>query len=304
MLDSRHMMNTGTQLPFVSVIVPTYNDWTRTKQCLDALLSQNYPRTKYEVLVIDNNVAPPTDLDLYNYIGKSAKLLTEAKKGSYAARNTGIRAAKGDILAFTDSDCIPSPDWLSQGIRHFQTNDNLSAVAGHISLFTTEKIKTCADCLELATAFDQKQSVARGTAVTANLFIKKETIEKQGLFDENVPSGGDTLYTKQLTTQGYLLAYAEDAVVHHPSRSELSELTRKARRKYGARLARQNTLWGKIYYGITLFYPPATKLKRIFDCKHLTVTEKMQALYAILLTRVGELYEWARITIKGKEPLR
>ena len=124
--------------PFVSVIVPTFSDWDRLKLCLDAIKAQDYPKNKFEVLVVNNNPEelPPYDIEFYNI-----RLINENKPGSYAARNAAINVAKGDIFAFTDSDCIPDELWLHEGVKAIISNEQNSIVAGLINVFPKIKDK-------------------------------------------------------------------------------------------------------------------------------------------------------------------
>ena len=100
--------------PFVSVIIPTFHDWNRLQSVIDALKKQTYPKDHLEVIIINNDPEDsPPELDLPD----NFRIISESKPGSYAARNKGISAAKGEILAFTDSDCIPYPDWIEQAVK-------------------------------------------------------------------------------------------------------------------------------------------------------------------------------------------
>jgi glycosyltransferase involved in cell wall biosynthesis len=86
-----------TDYPFVSIIVPVYNDAERLKICLEALQTQTYPETCYEVIVIDNASDNDIKHEFRRY--KNIQIEIEPRKGSYAARNKGISLAKGDYLA-------------------------------------------------------------------------------------------------------------------------------------------------------------------------------------------------------------
>ena len=98
----------------VSVIIPVYNDAERLKLCLDALARQTYPGDRYEVIVVDNGSQQDPELVTSRY--EQVTLAHEACRGSYAARNTGLALARGDVLAFTNSDCIPAADWIEHGV--------------------------------------------------------------------------------------------------------------------------------------------------------------------------------------------
>ncbi len=105
-------------MPFVSVIIPTYHDWERLGYvCTNALFKkQTYPKDHFEAIIINN--APEDSSPEFN-LPDNFKIISESKPGSYAARNKGVSVARGEIIAFTDSDCIPCPDWIEQGVKFF-----------------------------------------------------------------------------------------------------------------------------------------------------------------------------------------
>src|SRR3712207_160037 len=101
----------GEGLPYVTVIVPVYNDAGRVGSCLAALEAQTYPRQRYEVIVVDNGSTDATPAVVQSF---RVRLLFERQvRSSYAARNAGLAEAKGVIIALTDSDCTPTPGWLA-----------------------------------------------------------------------------------------------------------------------------------------------------------------------------------------------
>ena len=89
-------------LPYVTVIIPAYNEETSIGHCLAGLTHQTYPFDRYEILVIDNGSTDGTRRQAEKY---PVKLIAEANpQNAYSARNRGIREARGSIIAFTDSD--------------------------------------------------------------------------------------------------------------------------------------------------------------------------------------------------------
>ena len=122
-------MNVNKQ-KFVSVIIPVFNDTEKLQLCLKALENQTYPQELYEIIVIDNN----SDRNITEVTKqfKQVSLTQESKRGSYAARNQGIKIARGDLLAFTDSDCIPTANWLENGVNKLLLVSNCGIVAGKI----------------------------------------------------------------------------------------------------------------------------------------------------------------------------
>ena len=106
------------KMPFVSVIIPVYNDADGLDKCLHSLDAQSYPRDLFEVVVVDNDSEIKIDKIVKKY--KQSVLTHERKPGSYAARNRGISLAKGEIIGFTDSDCVPSKKWIENSSRNHQ----------------------------------------------------------------------------------------------------------------------------------------------------------------------------------------
>src|SRR5512137_2497769 len=117
-------------VPFVSVIIPVYNDPVRLKTCLQVLEAQTYPKQAYEVIVVDNG----SDESIAPIVAgfSQAQAASEPRQGSYAARNTGIGLAQGEILAFIDSDCLPALDWIASGVAHLLRKSNSSIVGGKV----------------------------------------------------------------------------------------------------------------------------------------------------------------------------
>lgn len=213
---------TEDSLPFVSVIVPVYNDPTGISRCLDALRSQTYSNDQFEVLVVDNGSTDDTREAIQEF---DVKLLIEDEvQGSYAARNRGIENAAGSVLAFTDADCTPDPNWIEAGVETLQAED-ADLVGGRV-VFEFSEQKTAAERFDASVNMRNDKSVRDGVAKTANVFVRRTVVDDVGLFPSHLPSGGDVHWTQTATDSGYRLVYGEQAIVHHPSRG-LAELLRK-----------------------------------------------------------------------------
>ena len=197
-----------------SVIIPTYSDWSRLLQCVAALHNQALPQDQYEIIVVDNSKEGiiPDDVYLPEYV----HFVHESRSGSYHARNRGSEISIGEILAFTDSDCIPDENWLENAQKYFDGINDL--VGGKVEIFNSESGSTYGYLYERATAFPQDRNVPRGRGVTANLFVKRKVFEKIGGFDSSVKSGGDWDFTRRCTEAGYQIVYADDVIVKHPAR--------------------------------------------------------------------------------------
>ncbi len=214
---------------FVSIIIPVYNDWTRLSICLKALDSQSYPKHLFEIIVVNNN--PEDEMPGEHIVPTNCALIKEAKPGSYAARNAGIKLARGEILGFTDSDCIPNKDWIKNAVAHFGSNPTYSRLAGKISIFFRTAHPTRAELYEKHFAFNQNRYVATwGTSATANLFTYKHVFDSIGLFNENLMSGGDWNWGITAHKAGFKIDYADDVLVEHPARYSFREIINKEKR--------------------------------------------------------------------------
>ena len=176
---------------FVSVIIPVLNNIAGLQQTLAALEKQTYPQKLYEAIVVDNGSTADLSPIIEQY--QQAKLTREPQPGSYVARNRGIEIARGEILAFTDSDCIPEPDWIAQGVKQLRSTDNCGLVGGKINFcYQKPQQPTVVELYDSTTFLNQKKYVERlHYAATANMFTTKTIMERIGNFNCDLQSGGD-----------------------------------------------------------------------------------------------------------------
>lgn len=218
------------EAPFVSVIIPVYNDLERLKRCLAGVAAQTYPWDRFEVIVVDNGSREP----LVDQLGGPfhVRVLREDRSGSYAARNAGIRAANGDVLAFTDADCIPTPEWLERGVERLMDVPECGLVAGRLEVFVRHSAsRTPTETYEVAVGFPQERYATRGRyGATANMLTTRAVLRRVGPFDEDLFSGGDRAWGNAVFDAGYRVEYCAEAVVRHPARRSLGEMRRKMRR--------------------------------------------------------------------------
>jgi glycosyltransferase involved in cell wall biosynthesis len=222
-------------VPFTSVIVPVYNDRRRIGVCLAALLDQTYPRDRYEVIVVDDG---STDGTREVVAALPVTLLVEARvRGSYAARNRALRAAQGEVIAFTDADCIPARQWIAAGVDALEAH--AADLAGGAVHMVTSSNPSGAEIYDSITNMRQDRAIGeRQVAKTANLFVRARLFETLGPFADSLPSGGDVDWTRRATRRGYRLIYAPEAKVTHPTRRLLALLGKQfrvGRGQYGLR---------------------------------------------------------------------
>jgi len=226
-------MDKKDKISFVSIIVPVYNGEATLAACLESLLNLDFPKDKYEIIAVDNNSTDSTEAIIRKC---SVKYISEKLiQTSYAARNSGISFAKGDVIAFTDADCVVSGDWLKLAVPEFD-DSQLGCVVGGIRAYdpVTWVEKLLADKKSLDQT-GKLNHVFMPYGQTANVFFRKDIFDKIGLFQEHWKSGGDAdfAWRMQLETS-YTLKYVPQAFVRHRSRDTLvSVCKQRARWMYG-----------------------------------------------------------------------
>jgi len=222
------------EAPLVSVIIPVYNDAAGIKRCLAALSEQTYPRQRMEVIVADNGSQDDLETAVAPF-ASWAHLVREPEPGSYAARNRALLEAKGEVLAFTDADCLPAADWIEQGVAALTTASGIGLVAGRIELFAARPGRpTCVETWELVYSFNQERFVKEFRfGATANVFTTARTMAAVGPFAARLRSGGDREWGQRVHAKGLAVVYAPLAVVRHPARRTFREHGKKQRRILG-----------------------------------------------------------------------
>lgn len=293
-------------MEFVSVIIPIYHDWERLALCVDALEKQTYPQSSYEIIIVNNDPEDPVPDFLYDL--DSIVLLSEAKPGSYAARNCGIRAAKGKILAFTDSDCIPLENWVEAAASLLCNGSE--RVAGKIQIFGSSNKLNFAEAYDKIYAFDQKSNAYKGASVTANMITWAKNFDLVGLFNEKLLSGGDTEWGLRAHKQGISITYSEGVIVKHPARKSLRELLMKGRRVAGgvvtASFSKGNTFskHEQVILAVRALVPPLRGVKKIIRNDETTFLEKCAAYIVSYFMKVMSCYYRIRLINGWDKPHR
>lgn len=221
-----------TDQPLVSVIVPVFNAADALPRLLTSLRAQDYPRDRFEILCVDNASTDPGPAWLRTQTDVTLLSQTEWQ-GPAATRNTGIWAARGDLLAFIDADCWAAPDWLSRGVARL-LDRNVDRVAGHVA-FVLSPRPNIYEVYDSTVNFQQADFIAQGWSGTGNLFVRRPVFDEIGLFEPALLSHEDSEWGLRASRAGKSLAYAPDAVVFHRARRSFSSLVRKwIRTEYGA----------------------------------------------------------------------
>lgn len=210
--------------PFVSVVIPVRDGADKIADCIDSVLAGDYPVDRREVLVVDN---ASTDGTAGVIRTRPVTGLHEPRPGVSNARNRGIAAARGEILAFIDGDCIAEPRWLSELVRPFG-DPEVGCVAGELGHARAE---TAAE-RQATRMFGAWQRYAVSSdppyAITANAAYRRDVFDDIGPFDPRMPRAQDVELGLRFSERSPLrLAYAEDAVVRHRHRSTQRDFFRQ-----------------------------------------------------------------------------
>jgi len=197
----------------ISVIIPVYNAARTINKTIGAILSQIEANPAVEVIAVDDGSIDATPEILKTF--KQIKTIRQENAGPAAARNTGAKAAAGEILVFTDSDTIPDDKWLSQITRPFE-NPEIMATTGTYSIANPNS--PLADII-------QKEIAGRHSGYdefikfggTYNLAIRRSLFQKIGGFNEGYrrASGEDNDLCYRILREGYLLKFVPQAIVAH-----------------------------------------------------------------------------------------
>jgi GT2 family glycosyltransferase len=210
--------------PRVTVVVPVRDAAGCVEDCLRSLAAQSYPHA--EVLVVDNGSRDDTRERVARH---PVTLLVESQHGSYAARNAGVRAARGDLIAFIDADCVAEPDWLAAGIAGF-ADPAVGCVCGPIrgagpGRSAVERYLVRRGMLSQRATLEH---AFKPYAQTANALYRRGVFDTVGLFEERWPSGGDAdLCWRMQLHGGFCLRFEPGAGVEHRHRSTLGAMVRQ-----------------------------------------------------------------------------
>lgn len=226
---------------FISVIIPHYKDFDCLLLVLYSLEKQTLSPQKWEVIVVNNDPDIPLVLPENLSVHYSLRVLEEPQPGSYAARNKGIATAKGDIIAFTDSDCLPDADWLKNAQELFSEDfkKEIGILTGPVPLFFKDPSQlTDAEIYEKYTGFTTKVYAEEGHAITANWFSYKSVLEEFGCFNDALKSNGDSELSGKISKK-YNIVYSENILVRHPARYQTADLVNKYKRLLGGTYQRK-----------------------------------------------------------------
>jgi len=212
-----------TALPAISIVIPHLNDAERLGRCLVALAAQDFDMARAEVIVVANGSREPPAALAAGFPG--ARLAEEATPGPGPARNRGAALAAAPILAFTDSDCIPEPGWVTAILARFAAEPATGIIGGEVRVFAADPGRpTPAEAYDLLFGFQQRAHIAkRRFSVTANLAVRRAVLEAVGPFG-GLEVSEDLDWGQRAAALGHRTHFAPEMVVRHPARADMTAI--------------------------------------------------------------------------------
>lgn len=201
----------------ISVVIPTYRRPDLLKKCLFALANQDFPFSQFEIIVVSDGPDGAT-MDMINELKEFKQnpdinfFFTDEKRGPAAARNFGWKKANGELIAFTDDDCIPASDWLSSYYKSY---------LAHNKKFISFTGKVIVPIPKLPTDYEKNVSnLETADFITANCACSRQALEQINGFDEEftIAWREDSALEFALLQQGLPILKIETAIVTHPVR--------------------------------------------------------------------------------------
>lgn len=197
----------------VSVIIPAFNAAATITRCLAGLARQTYPEDLFEVIVVDDG---STDDTAALVQATRVKYLDQVNQGPATARNKGAAAANGEILLFTDSDCIPTENWIKEMVKPFADKEVIAVKGAYLSKqrsivarFVQFEFEERFEMLRKVDSIDMIDTYSAG--------IRKEIFDSLGGFDTSFPKANneDTELSYRMVDLNKKMVFNPEALVFH-----------------------------------------------------------------------------------------
>ena len=239
--EGESIFKDSEKFKFFSIIIPTYNRKDLLIQTLETFSKQTYPKTKFEVIVVDDGSVDGTEecvKSIFKSISYSLKYYKQANKGPAAARNKGVEHASGEIILFTGDDCIPDAQLLEEHNRYYQQfkDDNNRGVLGFTGIHPDIEITPFIEYLYTSGHQFAYPSLIDGKEVsfehfyTTNLSLPKVKITEIGGFDDEFHYAAfeDIEFGYRLSHTGFKLIYNQNARAYHNHTMNLSRFIKRS----------------------------------------------------------------------------
>ncbi|HKK31603.1 MAG TPA: glycosyltransferase [Alphaproteobacteria bacterium] len=284
----------------ISVIIPHRNDFDNLKVCLESLAGQQSEASAVEILVVDNGSAISPESICSSVPG--VRLVIEPEPGPGPARNRGIAEAKGDILAFTDSDCRVDRGWLAAILDAFR-DPEVSVAGGDIIVkYADPSAPTLIEPYERVYSFRNRSYIRKGFSAAANLAVRRTVFDRVGGF------GGrgiaeDQDWGLRASATGFKPVYLPAMVVFHPARPSLQALLEKWNRHiahdYNALPAGAGARLRWSLRALLILFSPPAEIPRLLSSAQLR-GPRTRALAIIVLFRIRAFRAWRMLGLLAR----
>jgi len=215
----------GPMTPDISIVIPHLNQPEALTRLLQSLDTQEAGGVTFEIIVADNGSRAPLPAEITARPG--LRVVTEPVPGPGPARNAGVAAARGAILAFTDCDCIADPGWIAAIARHFAQPGAAPVIGGEIFIALRGPQPDALEAYEAIFGYRQHLYIRRDLyAATCNLAMRRAAFETVGGF-----GGLDLAEDRDWGLRAHALGIAHQLVpdmrIATPARRSFAELARK-----------------------------------------------------------------------------
>ena len=220
--------------------MPVYNGSQTICETVKCLVRQSHP--PYEIIVVDDGSTDGTADVLKKVFKDGVRVLSKPNGGPASARNTGVRSATGEFVAFTDGDCLPDEEWLAHLLKGFDSPE-VAGVGGVIRRADEGLLSEYVDIIGLFNPGRNQDGTVSYLATGNACFLRKALLEA-GLFEESFrkPGGEEPELGAKIRSMGYVLKSVEDAIVLHHHRHTVKSFL-KAMANYGEGRFIFGTIW-------------------------------------------------------------
>ena len=211
----------------LSVIIPVYNDPSGLKDTVEGILQTRYDG-EFEIVIVDNNSTDDTYDVAQSYAARHDRVhavVEDDIQSSYAARNTGIDHATGDVLVFVDADITMEPDWLETIATEIGDEEYLTY---DVEVYVPDGEDTWVARYNEHTSFPiQEYAENRDFGGGGCIAVRREVFEELGPFDHRLISGGDAEFGNRVAASGRKIRFTPETQVYHPARTSLRSQMKK-----------------------------------------------------------------------------
>ncbi|NIO39873.1 MAG: glycosyltransferase [Burkholderiales bacterium] len=249
-----------------TVVIPTLDRPDELQRCLRSLAELEFPRDRFEVVIVDDGSRNPVDTNVAAETGlQSVSVIRQARRGPAAARNAGARQSRGRFVAFLDDDCTVDPVWLSELETACEANGDRVLIGGQLLNGFPDNVYAEVGelILDVGLTYFQPEAGSMYFFRAANLAVESRSFLASGGFDPDFRTAEDREFCDRWLHDGGLLVHVPSARAVHYNRQSLTDFCRqhfsygrgaflyhRARRERGTRAFRIQFLG---YYGRVLW---------------------------------------------------